>query len=231
MLAHSTPRDAILGRIRSALQNRLENTSKLPMPAPVWPEEHLTIEDMTRRFTENLCAVHGEVVSCVTFSDAAEKIKALFAEQRICRVLLASQPLCMKMTNYFEEHNSECEFLASTGCPENVSADSLQNYDAALLAPEFLLSDTGSCLFYAATAFDRLAVYLPPISVIIATHSMLREHLPAVWKEMKPRLNAAQTGEFVIVTGPSRTADIEKILILGVHGPKRLVVFLVDSET
>jgi L-lactate dehydrogenase complex protein LldG len=34
-------------------------------------------------------------------------------------------------------------------------------------------------------------------------------------------------GEFVIVTGPSRTADIEKILILGVHGPKRLIVLLV----
>ena len=40
----------------------------------------------------------------------------------------------------------------------------------------------------------------------------------------------AQRGEFVIVTGPSRTADIEKILILGVHGPKRLVVILVDKH-
>ncbi|MGL6194698.1 MAG: LUD domain-containing protein, partial [Thermoguttaceae bacterium] len=40
--------------------------------------------------------------------------------------------------------------------------------------------------------------------------------------------DAQTTGEFLIMTGPSRTADIEKVLILGVHGPKRLIVFLVD---
>ena len=45
---------------------------------------------------------------------------------------------------------------------------------------------------------------------------------------LRPRVaDPALRGEFVIVTGPSRTADIEKILILGVHGPKRLVVMLV----
>jgi len=56
----------------------------------------------------------------------------------------------------------------------------------------------------------------------------LTEHLPAAWPSIAAR--AAEPtlgGEFLIVTGPSRTADIEKILILGVHGPKRLVVMLV----
>ena len=50
------------------------------------------------------------------------------------------------------------------------------------------------------------------------------------WASIAPRVaDPALRGEFVIVTGPSRTADIEKILILGVHGPKRLVVLLVDG--
>jgi L-lactate dehydrogenase complex protein LldG len=56
----------------------------------------------------------------------------------------------------------------------------------------------------------------------------LVEHLPAAWDTIGPRCgDLSLRGEFVIVTGPSRTADIEKILILGVHGPKRLIVLLV----
>jgi L-lactate dehydrogenase complex protein LldG len=56
----------------------------------------------------------------------------------------------------------------------------------------------------------------------------LAEHLPAAWPAIAARAaEPARRGEFVIVTGPSRTADIEKILILGVHGPKRLVVMLI----
>jgi L-lactate dehydrogenase complex protein LldG len=80
------------------------------------------------------------------------------------------------------------------------------------------------------TAQDRLLCYLPPACVVVARTSQLVEHLPAAWGSLAPRVaDAAMQGEFVIVTGPSRTADIEKILILGVHGPKRLVVLLVEG--
>ena len=64
--------------------------------------------------------------------------------------------------------------------------------------------------------------------MVIAGVDCLAEHLPAVWDDVARRAaDPALRGEFVFVTGPSRTADIEKILILGAHGPKRLVVLLV----
>ncbi len=73
-----------------------------------------------------------------------------------------------------------------------------------------------------------LLCYLPPACVVVARTDQLAEHMPAAWDEIARRAAEPQRrGEFVLITGPSRTADIEKILILGVHGPKRLVVLLV----
>ena len=100
---------------------------------------------------------------------------------------------------------------------------------AGVLEPEYLLADTGSSVVICPTAPARLLCYLPPACVIIATRQKLVEHLPAAWAGLAPRVaDPAARGEIVFITGPSRTADIEKILILGVHGPKRLVVLLVD---
>ena len=121
--------------------------------------------------------------------------------------------------------------------------------DASVIGAEYLLADTGSAVVASAIAFDRMLCYLPPVCCIIATERMLREHLPAAWPEICQRIKGESTdspdvdtnpdidpnvpiqqhGEFLIVTGPSRTADIEKILVMGVHGPKRLVVFVVGD--
>ncbi|MEI8373941.1 MAG: LUD domain-containing protein [Planctomycetota bacterium] len=58
--------------------------------------------------------------------------------------------------------------------------------------------------------------------------NQLAGHLPAAWGPISKTCAAkGSRGEIVLITGPNRTADIEKILILGVHGPKRLVVLLV----
>ena len=93
---------------------------------------------------------------------------------------------------------------------------------------EALLADTGSCVVACATAQDRLLCYLPPACVVIARAGPVgRAPAGGLGRRGRPAADPAFRGELVIVTGPSRTADIEKILILGVHGPKRLVVLLV----
>ena len=156
----------------------------------------------------------------------------------------------------FRDGSPDFERFYAPDVADDVSPQEIATLDASIIGAEYLLADTGSAVVASTTAFDRMLCYLPPICCVVATERMLREHLPAVWPEICQRIQGETTGEgalrpatgalrpatspdadpnvpiqhlgeFLIVTGPSRTADIEKILVMGVHGPKRLVVFVV----
>ena len=81
-------------------------------------------------------------------------------------------------------------------------------------------------LVQAATAVDkRLVSTLPTIHVALIATEGLRADMPAWLGEARPET----VGYLAMVTGPSRTADIERVLTIGVHGPERLVIVFVDQ--
>ena len=215
----------MLKKVRNAVSDLQNASPPLPETPEVWPFEGISVDERANRFRINLEAVAGEVVFCNDLAEATDRIAKLLQDTSSRRLAVLDRPLSRVVAERLED--KELTFAPANAA--EVSAETLAMLDAAVMSPELLLCDTGSCLFAAPTTFDRLISYITPLSVIVASRSMLRENLPRAWAELKGRLGTAQTGEFVIVSGPSRTADIEKILILGVHGPKRLVVFLVEG--
>lgn len=212
-------RDAILHRIRAALAGQ---PTVEPPPVPqVWPLQDVSLPAMVARFTEELEAVHGEVLRVETVAEAGQRLAELSHREGWRPVAAMDRPLCRP--------------LAETLGPVHVvwpqpqdTPTSMAELPLSLLQADWLLADTGSCVITCRTAQERLLCYLPPACVIVATADRLRQHLPAAWPEISATLSdPSAQGETVIITGPSRTADIEKILILGVHGPKRLLVLLV----
>lgn len=103
--------------------------------------------------------------------------------------------------------------------------------DYALLRAEALLADTGSAIVIERSADRRLAPYLPRTCIIVADAAVLHASLGvAALEAVHAAARRGDRGEAVIITGPSRTADIEKTLVLGAHGPKTLVVFIVGID-
>ena len=213
-------RDAILKNIRDGLAG---SPSPPTPPVPeVWARTDATVEQMLDRFTTELDGVQGEMVRCASMEEARRELAALCekddwktlgaVERETCRALCADLP-------------PNRVAWAKDGWDPNDMAQ----LPAGLVAAECLIADTGTCVVENNTAEERLMCFLPPTCVVVARTAQLVEHLPAAWHEIARRTaEPERRGEFVLITGPSRTADIEKILILGVHGPKRLVVLLID---
>jgi L-lactate dehydrogenase complex protein LldG len=212
-------RDAILHRIRTSL-SQAPAVAAPPVPE-VWPRQNCDTASMALRFAEELKAVHGETMRCKTIEEARQQLAQLADAEGWTWIGALDRPLVHEVTSGLAPGRlawSKAEW------PPREMAE----LSASVIAAECLLADTGSCVIGCRTAPERLLCYLPPSCVVVAKVEQLAEHLPAAWAQISATCaDGKARGEWVLVTGPSRTADIEKILILGVHGPKRLVVLLV----
>jgi len=90
---------------------------------------------------------------------------------------------------------------------------------------DWALADTGT-LVQDATAIDkRLVSTLPTIHIALVATGSLRPDMPACLTGIDPK----GIGYLSMITGPSRTADIERVLTIGVHGPERLIIIFFDE--
>ena len=213
-------RDAILNRIRTALAG--EPDSSLPTVPPVWPSAPCPPPDeLARQFFDELGRVQGEGCRFRTVAELQQRVAQIAGDSPVLGV--ADHPLCR---------------AAVASVPPGQVAwvqpdwdrDRIASLPVGLLPAEFLLADTGSAVVVARSPAERLLCYLPTIAVVVAETHRLAAHMPDIWEQVTRIVaDPAMRGEVVFVTGPSRTADIEKKLVLGAHGPKRLVVLITDS--
>jgi len=90
---------------------------------------------------------------------------------------------------------------------------------------EWALADTGSLAQNSTAIEQRLVSSLSTIHIAIVPTSGILPDMPALLAGVHPK----DCAYLAMITGPSRTADIERVLTIGVHGPERLVIIFVDE--
>lgn len=105
----------------------------------------------------------------------------------------------------------------------------LESCDAGITACEALIAQTGSALITSRTSGGRALSILPPHHVILATREQMLPDMVAGYAMLREKYNGNYPSLISFVTGPSRTGDIERILVLGAHGPKKLTVLLIEG--
>ncbi len=101
----------------------------------------------------------------------------------------------------------------------------LEACDVGITECDALIAQTGSVLVTSRSAGGRAASVLPPHHVVLARRDQLLGDLPAAFDLVKRKYSPGYPSFISLITGPSRTGDIERILVLGAHGPKKLTVF------
>jgi L-lactate dehydrogenase complex protein LldG len=103
----------------------------------------------------------------------------------------------------------------------------LEKCDAGITECDALIAQTGSVLVTSRSAGGRALSVLPPHHVVLARRDQMVRDLPAAFQFLKQKYGANYPSMMSFITGPSRTGDIERILVLGAHGPKKLTIFMV----
>jgi L-lactate dehydrogenase complex protein LldG len=125
--------------------------------------------------------------------------------------------------------DAACQALALPVCrtDQPFNASELEACDAGITECDALIAQTGSVLVTNRSAGGRALSVLPPHHVVIARRDQLLRDLPAAFELVKKKYAANYPSMISFITGPSRTGDIERILVLGAHGPKKLTIFCV----
>jgi L-lactate dehydrogenase complex protein LldG len=111
------------------------------------------------------------------------------------------------------------------GLTFQVTQDAAEASKVGISQIEWAIADTGTLVTDAAPVERRLASALPVIHIAVVPTDGIQPDMPAVFTRIHPN----QSGYISMITGPSRTADIERVLTIGVHGPSRLVIVFVDE--
>lgn len=213
----NSARDRILGRLKAA--------PKRPAPArPDWTPPAFG-DQRKAKFTAMLAAAHAEVHE-VTALDWPQRLKAILADKGVETLLYAPATEAGGALAQAWGDSGPAR-LAYDRSVEEMKESLVQQVDAALTTARGGIAQTGSLVLWPTADEPRLMSLLPPIHVALLDEDSLTDSLAETiaaqgWAGSMPT-NA------ILVSGPSKTADIEQTLAYGVHGPKELVVLLVGK--
>jgi len=209
-MKESTSREKVLKKVRAALLHR--------MPAP-YPSVDLETsvyqpqdEYLDVKFAEEFSKLTGQFVFCEDHQEL------LFQLERVIKSRGFEHVYCK------EEVCSE--LLRQAGIAFGNNKEALLKADVSITGCEYLVARLGSIVVSSRQGTDRKGFFHAPV---IADTSQLVNDLKNALVGLKIKYWPDMPSFISVISGPSRTADIEKTLVMGAHGPKELFVFLLEK--
>jgi L-lactate dehydrogenase complex protein LldG len=206
----------VIDNIRKSLGRTAQPSLSL-RPAIYQPRLPESLDTEVERFLGEIKKLSG-VGQRLDSADIGSVLKTLIVEQNIRKATVWNTPHLqqLQMTNY----------LSSLGVDlvsPNADKHEIAQCDLGITEADYLLAETGTIVLSSSAEKPRAVSLLPRVHLAIVQPEMLRADMHQVFAEAKDK------NYLVFITGPSRTADIELTVTLGVHGPKYLYVWMMDE--
>lgn len=224
----SAAREAILGSVRGALESsRREHAvprrpAVEPGPEPGTPPGLDSRAARVERFRSVLEGIGGGVTVCRDLGAAARAFDELLRERDLRSVATSDGADVADLI-------ARLDGLDAVG-PE-APREELLEAEVGLSSVQHAIAETGTLVLESEAERHRLVSLLPQLHVAILRAERIQPHLGAALAAIGPDGGLPKARTLTFITGPSRTADIELTLVVGVHGPRALHVLLIDSES
>ena len=203
-MGNSSAKENILNKIKQALVN------PVPLPFPPGADEINVYPPATDKldvlFAEEFTKLQGKFIFCIDEKDMQNQLQQLFAVKEWMKI-------------YCNEDKWNPQFSNTIN---------LESCDASITGCEYLVARTGTIVMSAAQQSGRTVSVYAPIHICIAYTNQIVYEIKDALQLIKDKYAGNIPSLITFASGPSRTADIEKTLVTGVHGPKEVYLFLVD---
>lgn len=208
----SPSKENILKRIRKALSQ----STPLPFPQSegTQPVFHPLEQEPEVEFAEQFTKLQGKFIYCINQQELAFQLTSLIKKQDWHKVYCQDDKLLANVAGQLADR---------------LVKNDLAHCDVSITGCEYLVARTGSIVMSAADPGGRAASVYAPIHICIAYTNQLVYDIRDALQAAKEKYGQQLPSLITLATGPSRTADIEKTLVVGVHGPKEVYLFLVEA--
>lgn len=208
----SPSKENILKKIRKALSH----STPLPFPQSEGnqPVFRALEQEMEVEFAEQFTRLQGKFIYCINQQEFAFQLSSLIKKQDWEKVYCLEDKLIAPIAAQLTDR------LIKTG---------LADCDVSITGCESLVARTGTIVMSSAQLSGRTASVYAPVHICVAYTNQLVFDIKDALQAAKDKYGSNLPSLLTFATGPSRTADIEKTLVVGVHGPKEVYLFLIEA--
>lgn len=227
MSTDGSDRDVLMTAVHAALGH----TRTQPAPPPPVVDDSIARlahanEDLAELFIRRAEEV-GMVVERTSWQQVVAKIVGVLGEHKVERISVALTDQWNIATQVLEQ--ADVAMVVGTGGNGVSDLDCYYDADAGITDVQAALAETGTLICTSSAIHSRAPSMLPPLHVALLRRSDIMPDMIDYWAMQKGKRSMDLPSSITFITGPSKTSDIEGILVTGVHGPMHVHILLVED--